>query len=136
MALTWYRHFQRNGGLNQILRRQNLPLPLRLNVPVVTITAFLTILGQIRYNSSQRSTLWKRSSSYTIWFQMRCWMTSCLNHYYLILIFIHFPYLLYENPSFIVVSAETEYFSTRSWYRNINFFKRSNKANLFIALFQ
>jgi len=22
MALTWYRHFQRNGGLNQILRRQ------------------------------------------------------------------------------------------------------------------
>jgi hypothetical protein len=136
MALTWYRHFQRNGGLNQILRRQNLPLPLRLNVPVVTITAFLTILGQIRYNSSQRSTLWKRSSSYTIWFQMRCWMTSCLNHYYLILIFIHFPYLLYENPSFIIVSAETEYFSTRSWYRNINFFKRSNKANLFIALFQ
>jgi hypothetical protein len=88
------------------------------------------------YNSCQRSTLWKRSSSYTIWFQMRCWMTSCLNHYYLILIFIHFPYLLYENPSFIIVSAETEYFSTRSWYRNINFFKRSNKANLFIALFQ
>ena len=23
MALTWYRHFQRNGGLNQILQRQN-----------------------------------------------------------------------------------------------------------------
>ena len=22
MALTWYRHFQRNGGLNQILRCQ------------------------------------------------------------------------------------------------------------------
>ena len=22
IALTWYRHFQRNGGLNQILRRQ------------------------------------------------------------------------------------------------------------------
>ena len=22
MALTWYRHFQRNGGLNKILRRQ------------------------------------------------------------------------------------------------------------------
>ena len=39
------------------------------------------------------------------------------------LIFIHFPYLLYENPSFIIVSAETEYFSTRSWYRNINFLK-------------
>jgi hypothetical protein len=42
--------------------------------------------------------------------------------------FWHFswlPYLytfsLYENPSFIIVSAETEYISTRSWYRNINF---------------
>jgi hypothetical protein len=41
--------------------------------------------------------------------------------------FWHFcwlPYLytfsLYENPSLIIVSAETEYISTRSWYRNIN----------------
>jgi hypothetical protein len=49
------------------------------------------------------------------------------------------PYLytfsLCENPSFIIVSTETEYISTRSWYRNINF-KTSNKANLFIALVQ
>ena len=33
------------------------------------------------------------------------------------------PYLytfsLYENPSFIIFSAETEYISTRSWYRNM-----------------
>jgi hypothetical protein len=47
-------------------------------------------------------------------------MTSCLNHDYVILFFMHFPYLLNENPSFIIVSAETEYFSTTSWYRNIN----------------
>jgi hypothetical protein len=37
------------------------------------------------------------------------------------------PYLytfsLYENPSFIIFSAETEYISTRSWYRNINFLR-------------
>jgi len=37
------------------------------------------------------------------------------------------PYLytfsLYENPSFIIVSEETEYISTRSWYRNINFLR-------------
>ena len=26
MALTWYRHIQRNGGLNQILRRQGQPI--------------------------------------------------------------------------------------------------------------
>jgi hypothetical protein len=43
--------------------------------------------------------------------------------------FWHFcwlPYLytfsLCENASFIIVSAETEYISTRSWYRNINFY--------------
>jgi hypothetical protein len=30
---------------------------------------------------------------------------------------------LYENPSFIIFSAETEYISTRSWYRNINFLR-------------
>ena len=54
--------------------------------------------------------------------------------------FWHFcwlPYLytfsLYENPSLIIVSAEAEYISTRSWYRNINFFKRSNKTNLFFS---
>jgi hypothetical protein len=35
----------------------NLPLPLRLKGSVVAITAFLTILGQIRYNRSQHSTL-------------------------------------------------------------------------------
>jgi hypothetical protein len=38
--------------------------------------------------------------------------------------FCWLPYLytcsLYENASFIIVSAETEYISTRSWYRNIN----------------
>ena len=41
------------------------------------------------------------------------------------LTFLLTPYLytfsLYENASFIIVSAETEYISTRSWYRNINF---------------
>jgi hypothetical protein len=44
--------------------------------------------------------------------------------------FWHFswlPYLhtfsLYGNASFIIVSAETEYISTRSWYRNINFLR-------------
>ena len=57
MALTWYRHFQRNGGLNQILRRQTSRFHYGSKVPLVTVTAFLTILGQIRYNSSQRSTL-------------------------------------------------------------------------------
>ena len=58
-SLTWYRHFQRNGRLNQILRCQTSRFHYGWKVPVVTITTFLTILGQNRYNSSQRSTLWK-----------------------------------------------------------------------------
>jgi hypothetical protein len=43
------------------------------------------------------------------------------------LTFLLTPYLytfsLCENPSFIIFSAETEYISTRSWYRNINFLR-------------
>jgi hypothetical protein len=42
----------------------------------------------------------------------------------------HFSWLLYlytvslfENASLIIVSAETEYISTRSWYRNINYLR-------------
>jgi hypothetical protein len=44
------------------------------------------------------------------------------------------PYLytfsLCENPSFIIFSAETEYISTRSWDRNINFL-RDRKRRFF-----
>ena len=41
--------------------------------------------------------------------------------------FLLTPYLytfsLYENASLIIFSAETEYISTRYWYRNINFLR-------------
>jgi hypothetical protein len=37
------------------------------------------------------------------------------------------PALLYENQSFIIVSVETEYISTRSSYRNINFLRERMK---------
>jgi hypothetical protein len=47
MTLTWYSHFQRNGGLNQILRRQTSCFHYSSKVPAVTITAFITILEQI-----------------------------------------------------------------------------------------
>jgi hypothetical protein len=57
MALNWYRHFQRNGGLNQIVQRQSSRFLYGLMVPVVTMTAFLTILRQNRFNNSQRSIL-------------------------------------------------------------------------------
>ena len=34
-----------------------------------------------------------------------------------------YTFSLYDNPSFIIFSAETEYISTRSLYRNINFLR-------------
>jgi hypothetical protein len=48
MTLTWYRHFQRNGGLNQILKRQTSPFHYGSKFPAVTITVFTTILEQNR----------------------------------------------------------------------------------------
>jgi hypothetical protein len=46
-------------------------------------------------------------------------------------LFCWLPYLytfsLYENASFIIVSAETEYISTRSWYSTTMYNIRTNK---------
>ena len=44
MTLTWYRHFQRNGGLNQILKRQTSRFHYGPKVPAVTIIVFITIV--------------------------------------------------------------------------------------------
>ena len=85
---------------------------------------------------SLQNGLTKRSSSYTIWFQMRCWMTSCLNHDYLILIFIHFPYLLYEKSIVYYRLCRDRMFFDKILVSEYKPFKRSNKANLFIALVQ
>jgi hypothetical protein len=89
-----------------------------------------------RLLSSLQNGLTKRLSSYTIWFQMRCWMTSCLNHDYLILIFIHFPYLLYEKSIVYYRLCRDRMFFDKILVSEYKPFKRSNKANLFIALVQ
>ena len=44
VTLTWYRHFERNGGLNQILKRQTSRFHYSSKIPAVTITVFITIL--------------------------------------------------------------------------------------------
>ena len=48
MTLTWYRHFERYGGLNQILKRQTSHFHYGSKVPAVTMTVFITILEQNR----------------------------------------------------------------------------------------
>jgi hypothetical protein len=40
MTLTWYRHFKREAGLNQILRRQTSRSQYGSKVPAVTVTVF------------------------------------------------------------------------------------------------
>jgi hypothetical protein len=40
-------------------------------------------------------------------------------HFWLLYLY---TFSLYENASLIIFSAETEYISTRYWYRNINWF--------------
>ena len=50
---------------------------------------------------------------------------TLINKYFWHFSWLPYPYTfsLYENESSIIVSAETEYISTRSWYRNINFLR-------------
>jgi hypothetical protein len=57
MTLTCYRHFQRNGGFNSDFTAPNLPLPLRLKGSGCHYNSIFNNAGQIKYNSSQCSTL-------------------------------------------------------------------------------
>ena len=59
-------------------------------------------------------------------------LKTLLRHTLITTQFWHFSWLPYlytfslcENASFINVSAETEYISTSSWYRNINFLRET-----------
>jgi hypothetical protein len=57
MTPTWYRHFQRNGGLNEILRRQTSRFHYGSKVAAVTITAFITILEPVYCTSSMHQNI-------------------------------------------------------------------------------
>jgi hypothetical protein len=46
-----------------------------------------------------------------------------------------YTFSLSENPSFIIFSAETEYISTRSRYRNINFLRDRRRKSVFDIYF-
>jgi hypothetical protein len=44
------------------------------------------------------------------------------NYWHFWLLYLY-TFSIYENASLIIFSAESEYISTRYWYRNINFYK-------------
>ena len=52
------------------------------------------------------------------YFYVTHWQKKYPWHFWLLYLY---TFSLYENASLIIVSAETEYISTRYWYRNINF---------------
>ena len=149
MTLTWYIYFQRNGGLNQILRAKSLASITFKRFRCHYISFFLQYCDKIgiivvnavlfenaSFISSLQNGSTERSSSYTIWFQMRCWMTSCLNRNYIILIFIHFHiYFMWTSIVYYRQCRDRIFFDKIlvSEYRH---FKRSNKANLVIAMVQ
>jgi hypothetical protein len=129
--------------LNQILNRQTSHFHYGSKVPAVTITLFITILEQNRYHSCQSSTKFSEEGGTSIVNHLHqqprvTWsilptkvnvintFTSHIDRKY-VWHFCWLPYLytfsLFENPSCIIVSAETEYISTISWYRNINFLR-------------
>jgi hypothetical protein len=107
--------FRKTWWIESDVKAPNLPLSLRLKV-----------FG-CHYNSIYNNTWTKQVKQLSNQRQMS---KTLLRHTLIIKIFLTFllkPYLytfsLFENPSFIIFSAETEYISTRSWYRNIHFLR-------------
>jgi hypothetical protein len=72
--------------------------------------------GSLRF--SQFSGCWLILSVYII--MSTHWQKNILDIFWLIYLY---TFSLYENASLIILSSETEYMSTRSWYRNINFLR-------------
>ena len=91
MTLTWYRRFKRNGGLNQILKRQSSRSHYGSKVPAVTITVF-------KYRNKMLSFLFvcfvlfsflHFISGCTLFFQIRL----CSTRYFRIYEYIQFRFL-------------------------------------------
>ena len=79
--------------------------------PNLLLSIRLKVSG-CHYNSIYNNTCTKQVKQLSKQYQTQ-W-SKCQRHFYV---------TLYENPSFIIVTAETEYISTRSWYRNNNFLR-------------
>jgi hypothetical protein len=89
-----------NGGLNQILKRLTFRFHYGSNCPAVTIAVLKAVPNPMK----QMSKTILRHTLIAKYFWHFCWL----------------PYLyafsIYENPSSMIFSTETEYISTRSWY--------------------
>ena len=112
--------------MNQILKRQTSRSHYGSKVPAVTIAVFKhsnkigkTVVKAVPYPAKQMPKTLLRHTLIKKYF----WHFSWLLYLY--------TFSLYENASLIIVYAETEYISTRSWYRNINFLR--DRITVFIC---
>ena len=123
MTLTWYRHFYRNGGLNQILRRQTSRSHYGSKVPAVTITVFKyrnkigkTVVKAVPYS-------WRKCQKYfyvTHWQKKYPWhFVTSLSLY----IFTKWKCIAYN-----LFCRDGIYFD-KILVSEYKLFKRSNKAN-------
>jgi hypothetical protein len=100
--------------LNKSLKHQTSRFHYGSQFPAVTIAVFITILQLNRSNSCQSNTKLSEvnvKDTFTSHIDKQIFLTFSLT-----------PYLYTFSP-FIIFSVETEYISTRSWYRNINFIR-------------
>jgi hypothetical protein len=72
--------------------------------------------------SKQYHIRWRKCQKY---FYVTHWQK---NYWHWRLLYLY-TFSLYENASLIIFSAETEYISTRYWYRNINFLRDRIRRN-------
>ena len=104
--------------MNQILKHQTSRSHYGSKVPAVTITVF-------KYRNKIGKIVVKAVPYSVTWMSKICLRHTLIKKYpwYFSWLLYLYTFSPYENASLIIVSAETEYISTRSWYRNINFLR-------------
>jgi hypothetical protein len=90
-------------------------------VPIASSASFLDIYLEFDDSGQISTKIYDKRDDFN--FKIINFPNMCSN--------ILYTFSLYENPSFIIFSAETEYISTRSWYRNINFLRDRIRRNFF-----
>jgi hypothetical protein len=112
--------FLKKWWVESDFKAPNLPLSLRLKVSGCHYNSIynntLNKTGKTVVKSSTKLSEVNVKNTFTSHIDKQIFLTFLLTLYL-------YTFSLCESPSFIIFSAETEYISTRSWYRNINFLR-------------
>jgi hypothetical protein len=94
-----------------------------VNTEVTETASFLDLYLEFDDSGQISTTIYDKRDDFNfniIYFPNMCSNISASPAYGVYISPCPYTFSLYENPSFIIFSAETEYISTRSWYRHIN----------------